>query len=165
MAAFPKLLLPETHSKIISNLISGHTHMPTHTQHKFHKQSLFLLHAVYYGIFWLLYLILCDYFHFKVFFHASIKTHFYPLWGCTIWKSLTGLWFSLLFLPLNLQIRVEQYLWMNVFSIIFSYSLTGITAVQTLRIKQSLHLFRDWSLPISFIDHKLKCHWWLKHAL
>lgn len=34
-----------------------------------------------------------------------------------------------------------------------------------LRIKQSLHLFRDWSLPISFIDHKLKCHWWLKHAL
>ena len=72
-----------------------------------------------------------DYFILKGFFSCPNKTHFHPLRGGTLWKSLMGLWFSLLFLPLYLQIRVGQYLWMNVFSIIFSYSLTGITAVQT----------------------------------
>lgn len=61
-----------------SNLISGHTHthVHTHTQHKFHKQSLFLLHAVYYDIFQFLHFILCEYFILKVFFYAPVKLIF-----------------------------------------------------------------------------------------
>ena len=53
-------------------------------------------------------------------------------------------------------VPMDEYLLHHI--LIFSHR--NYSPPEFLWLKQSLHLLRDWSLPISFTDQKLKCHLW-----